>query len=218
MKLLLTSGGITNPTIARALQDLVGKPFTESSVAFVPTAANVFRGDKSWMIEDLTILRGLGFRSIDIVDISAVSRELWLPGFEMADILFFEGGDTFHLMDWIEKSGLWELLPDMLKTKVYVGVSAGSIVAGRSLDLHFSERLYAEPTGLHTRDAGLRFVDFLVRAHVGSPAFPGMNFQVLDEIAKEHPETFYAIDDETAIKVIDQEVEIVSEGSWKKYH
>ncbi|MBP6945563.1 Type 1 glutamine amidotransferase-like domain-containing protein [Patescibacteria group bacterium] len=218
MKLLLTSDGLSNPSIVNALQELVGKPFQQASVAFIPTAANVYRGDKQWIIEDLRKLQELGFRSIDLIDISAVEKDLWLPGFESADVLLFEGGSTFHLMEWIKKSGLEALLSEMLKTKVYVGISAGTIVAGRSLDLEMTPVLYGEPTGSYTEDKGLGFFDTLVRVHVNSPSFPEMTFGSLDKIAKEQSSSFYAIDDQTAIKVVDGVVEVISEGEWKKYN
>lgn len=218
MKLLLTSSGITNTSIAAALLELTGKPFNECSLAFVPTASNVYRGNKDWVIKDLRVLQDLGFKSIDIVDMSALPKELWFPGFQTADVLLFEGGNTFHLMHWMEKSGLEELLREMLKTKVYVGISAGSIVTGKSLDMSMSEKLYSEEIGPYTSDRGLGLVDFLVRAHVRSSHFPRMTFDALDEIAKEQTETFYAIDDQSAIKVVDGVVTVVSEGSWKKYH
>lgn len=218
MKLLLTSGGLSNASIVTALQELVDKPFQESSVAFVPTAANVYRGDKQWIIEDLRKLQELGFRSIDLIDISAVEKDLWLPGFESADVLLFEGGSTFHLMHWIKKSGLEALLPEMLKTKVYMGISAGSIVAGPSLDLKMTPALYGEPTASYTDDKGLGFFDTLIRVHVNGSSFPEMTCEILDRIAKEQPEPFYALDDQSAIKIVDGNVEVVSEGEWKKYN
>ena len=53
MKLLLTSGGITNKSIADALFELVGKKPEDTALVFIPTAANVETGDKSWFINDL---------------------------------------------------------------------------------------------------------------------------------------------------------------------
>ncbi|MFA6376956.1 MAG: Type 1 glutamine amidotransferase-like domain-containing protein, partial [Candidatus Paceibacterota bacterium] len=119
MKLLLTSAGISNKSIKEAFLDLVGKKPGESSVIFVPTAANVEAGDKGWLIEDLVNLKGMDFKSVDISDISAVQESIWRPQFETADVLFFEGGNEYYLMEWIEKSGLKPLLPEFLKTKVF---------------------------------------------------------------------------------------------------
>lgn len=218
MKLLLTSAGFTNKTIINAFLELAEKPFAELNLAFVPTAANAEGGDKGWLIDDLINLKSLGFKQVDIVDISALPKNLWLPRLEEADVVYVEGGNTFHLMYWIEKSGLKELLPEMLKTKVYVGVSAGSMVACKNLDLSTSERLYDEKPGEDDKDDGLGYVDFLVRPHLNSPYFPKVNLENLEEIAKEIPDTFYAIDDQTAVKVVNGKFDIVSEGVWKKFN
>ena len=112
MKLLLTSGGITNKSIADALFELVGKKPEDTSLVFIPTASNVEKGDKDWLIDDLVNLKKQNFKSIDIADISAIDKKLWLPRMEEADVLFFEGGNTYHLMEWMNKSGLTEILPE----------------------------------------------------------------------------------------------------------
>ncbi len=133
MKLLLTSGGLTNKTIVKALTELVGKVPAETSLVFVPTASNVETGDKDWFINDLLNIHKQGFKSVAITDISAVPEAVWRPQFEAADVLFFEGGNTYHLMEWVNRSGLAALLPELLKTKVWVGVSAGSLVTNPDL-------------------------------------------------------------------------------------
>lgn len=218
MRLLLTSGGLSNKSIVDALLELTEKSFSELNLAFVPTASNVEKGDKDWLIDDLIRCKNLGFKSIDIVDISAIPRDLWFPRFQEADIFFIEGGNTFHLMYWIEKSGMKELLPELLKTKVYVGVSAGSMVACKSLGLSTSERLYHGEVGKYEKDRGLGLVDFSIRPHLNSPYFPNVNLKNLEEISKDFPDTFYTIDDNTAIKVIDEKMEIISEGKWKRFN
>lgn len=218
MKLLLTSGGLSNESIINALLELTERPFAELNLAFIPTAANVEQGDKDWMINDLVTCTKLGFKSIDIVDISALPKDIWLTRLQEADIFFVEGGNTFHLMDWIEKSGLKDLLPEMLKSKVYVGVSAGSMVVCPSLDLSTSDRLYSESIGKYKKDEGLGFVDFLIRPHLNSPYFPNVNLENLETLAQELTNTFYAIDDNTAIKVVDGKIEVISEGEWRRFN
>ena len=142
MKLLLTSGGVTNGRIASALFDLVGKRAEETKIVVIPTASNVEVGDKSWLINDLVNLKKLNFKEIEIADISAVEEKIWRPKLERADVLFFEGGSSYHLMEWLNKSGLADLLPELLKTRVYVGVSAGSNVTNKDLALKLSKELY----------------------------------------------------------------------------
>jgi len=99
MKLLLTSNGLSNKSVANALFDLVGKKPENTSLAFIPTASNIITGDKGWLIDDLVNLKKQNFKSIDIVDISAVSKKVWETKFKEADILFFEGGDEYYLME-----------------------------------------------------------------------------------------------------------------------
>ncbi len=218
MKLLLTSNGLCNKTIVNTLADLLGKPFEKSSIAFIPTAANVVPGDKNWVINDLANCRKAGFAIVDIVDIAALSKDEWQPRLEAADVLLFGGGNTFYLMHCIEKSGLDKLLPEYLKTKVYVGISAGSMVTGKYIRLSDSKKLYYPDIKGYQDDAGLNLVDFSFRPHFNSPIFPNVNKEVLEKITKSFPETVYALDDESAIKIDGQKFDIVTEGKYLKFN
>ncbi len=219
MKLLLTSAGLINQSIRSALEELVGKPLDEAKLAFIPTAANVEKGDKEWLINNLSDAKSMFF-SVDIVDISAIPKELWLPRLEDAEVLLFGGGNTFHLMHWIEKSGLKKLLPKLLKTRTYVGISAGSIAAGRTLLTSDSDRLlyYENEAVGYTNDKGLGLVNFHIRPHLDSPYFPNIREQLLETLSKEIKEPLYAIDDETAIQVMDEVKSVISEGTWKRFN
>ena len=215
MKLLLTSAGFTNDSIKKALLDLTGRSLDQLNLAFIPTAADVGKGDKGWLIDDLSNCKNLGFASIDIVDISAIPKGIWEEKLKNADILLFGGGNTFHLMYWLNKSGLAEMLPEMLKEKIYVGISAGSIVASHKLSVSDSERLYCPEGYVPDKDEpGLGFVNFHIRPHLNSPYFPKLRKDILEELAKELSEPLYAIDNQTAIKVVDDKIEIISEGEY----
>jgi len=214
MKLLLTSGGLTNKSISEALFDLVGKKPENTSLVFIPTASNVEMGEKDWLINDLINLKKQGFKSIDIADISAVPEEVWRPKFEEADVLFFEGGNTYHLMEWINKSRLAKLLPEYLKTKIWVGVSAGSMVTNSDLALKISQALYEEDLNKIGDMSGLDYVDFYFIPHLNSPYFPKLIEENIKKLAKRISKKIYAMDDQSALKVVDGKVEVVSEGKW----
>lgn len=214
MKLLLTSGGLANRSIVNALFDLVGKKPEDTSLVFIPTASNVEKGDKDWLIDDLVNLKNQNFKSIDIADISAVDKKIWLPKFEEADVLFFEGGNTYHLMEWINKSGLKKLLPKLLKDKVYVGVSAGSMVTNKDLLLKISQIIYEEDLDRSEDMAGLNYVDFYCLPHLNSQYFPKLREANIREAIKGITEKVYALDDQSALKVVDKKVEIISEGKY----
>lgn len=218
MKLLLTSAGISNKSISCALLELTEKPFSELNLAFVPTAANVEKGDKFWLIDDLINLKNLGFKQVDIVDISALSQDVWLPRLKEANVIYVEGGNNYYLMECFKKTGLQDLLPELLKTRVYVGVSAGSMVVGSSNDLNMAQRLWLEDVVQYDNDDALGYVNFIIRPHLNSPYFPNVNLENLEKISKEFVDTFYVIDDNTAIKVVDGEVDVISEGVWKKFN
>jgi dipeptidase E len=214
MKLLLTSSGLSNQSIADALIDLVGKKAGDISVAFIPTASNVEAGDKDWFIDDLINLKKQNFKSIDIVDISAIDKKLWLPRLEEADVLFFEGGNTYHLMEWINKSGLADLLPELLKTRIYAGVSAGSMVTNKDLALEISQVVYGEDLDKTEDMDGLNFVDFYLLPHLNSEWFPKVRKETIEEAIRGMAEKVYALDDQSALKVVDDNVEIISEGKY----
>jgi len=219
VKLLLTSNGLCNKSIVNALSHLLSKPFEESSIAFIPTAANVQIGDKRWVIKHLVNFNDLGFKSIDIVDISAVTKEQWEPRLSSADVLYFGGGNTYHLMHWVKKSGLKKALPEYLKSKVYVGSSAGSIIAGKSIFLTQAKKLYYEDIKGYPEEKFLELVNFSIRPHFNNkPHFPQVNAKTIGEFAKKLPETIYALDDESAIKVVDDRIEIISEGEYLKFN
>jgi len=214
MKLLLTSGGITNKSIEKALFGLLDRKPEETSVVFVPTAANVEVGDKGWLIDDLANLKRMNFKSVDIADISAVKENIWRPKFEQADVLFFEGGNEYYLMEWINKSGLKSILPEFLKTKVYVGVSAGSMVAGKNLDIKIMQTAYEEDLDKNQNMACMGLADFNFFPHLNSPYFKKVRAGLMKELAKEIPEKAYILDDNSALKVIDGKIEVISEDEW----
>lgn len=217
MKLLLTSAGISNNSIAKAFEEMVGVVGEKVKIAVIPTASNVEEGDKGWLIKDYQNLKDRNYQ-VDIVDISALPKEIWLSRLEAANVLLFEGGNTFYLMSWLRKSGLDKQLTELLKTRVYTGVSAGSMVPTVSLRMSTSQKTYSEQTFPLENDNGLGLVNFHVRPHLNSEFFPKAREEYIKEIAKEIPEPIYAIDDQTAVKVVDGNTEIVSEGKYLVYN
>jgi len=218
MKLLLTSAGITNPSLAKALSELVEKPFDQCNLVFIPTASNIEEGDKGWLLEDYRNLGKLGLMAIDIVDISALPQDIWQPRLEKADILVVGGGNTFYLMYWLRKSGLDKLLPELLKTRIYVGISAGSMVVSRSIFLTADKPIFGEDRFGNTDDSGLNLIDFYIRPHFNSPYFPKAKEEYVIQVAKSVSEAIFALDDNSGIKVVNDKINVISEGEWKKFN
>ncbi|HEU0080444.1 MAG TPA: Type 1 glutamine amidotransferase-like domain-containing protein [Candidatus Paceibacterota bacterium] len=214
MKLLLTSAGITNKAIEGAFFELAGKKASRISLAFIPTAANVEPGDKGWLLDNLAQIQRLGLKSVDIVDISALEKKQWLPRLEAADVIFVGGGNTYHLMEWLNKSGLAAELPRLLETRLYAGISAGTMVTNPDLSLKISQIVYEEDFDRKEDMPGLGFVDFYVLPHLDSKWFPLLREKNIRKAVEGTGRKTYALDDASAIKVADEKVEVVSEGNW----
>lgn len=217
MKLLLSSNGFTNQAIANALFELVGKKPEDTALVFISTASNVEMGDKNWFINDLINIRKQNFKSIAITDISSVSEDIWRPQLEESDVLFFEGGNTYHLMRWINDSGLIKLLSDMLKAKVYMGLSAGSMITGPDLNLRLSKAIYGEEVEKDSM-AGLGLVDFYFLSHLNNPHFPARIQANLKEMMRDITRKTYVLDDHSALSVIDGRVKVVGGGQYLEFN
>ncbi|MFH1601531.1 MAG: Type 1 glutamine amidotransferase-like domain-containing protein [Candidatus Shapirobacteria bacterium] len=217
MKLLLTSGGLANNSIIDSLKNLTQKPFSELNLGLIPTAANLEAGDKWWLIEDLETCKKLGFKSIDLIDISALPEKIYRQRLEKTNVLLFEGGNTYHLMYWVKQSGLIILLPELLKERVYIGISAGSIIATPSMVFCKEEKEAILDIGEDIGDEGLGLVNFLVEPHINNKHFPELTFDYVKMNSAKIDCPIYALDDNSAVEVINGQIRVVSEGNWKKF-
>jgi dipeptidase E len=156
----------------------------------------------------------LGWKSLGVLELTAlpsIKKEYWIAAVREADTLLVQGGDVWYLCRWMRESGLADLLPS-LHEKVYVGISAGSMVTAPI----FGET-YDNLNKPFVIDKGLGLVDFALLPHVDHKDHPESSTANVERMAAEVPVPTYAIDDETAIKVVDGTVEVVSEGHWKLF-
>jgi dipeptidase E len=226
MKLLLTSSGISNPSIESALVGLLGKPIAESSALIIPTAIYPFPdgAGEAWRAicgKAASPLCDVGWKSLGVLELTAlpsIQEESWIPIVRETDALLVWGGDVLYLSYWMRQSGLAALLPS-LSQLVYVGVSAGSIVTTPyNCDAEFN--LQYVPAGsdqAREGDGALGLVDFALRVHLDREGFDDSSMANVEAWAAGIPVPTYAIDDQTAIKVVDGAVEVVSEGNWKLF-
>lgn len=209
MKLLLTSAGIRNQDLANALAELIGKPAVETKVGLIPTAENVEAGSKDFLLSQYDSLRSYGYNWIDIIDPSAEGTD-WKARLEAVDIIFVSGGNTFHLLNEVRKTGLGDWLRRNIHDKVYVGVSAGSIITTPNISVASIDDGDENLIGL-TDLTGLGLVDFEVSPH--TPDW--VSYEANEEYAQNIPNKLYLIDDETGIKVVDSSVVVVGMGKHR---
>ncbi len=209
MKLLLTSNGLSNESLRNTLRKLVKG---QIKIAFIPTASNVVDEEKSWLINDLNNCNKVG--SVDIVDISALPKSVWLPRLKKANVIVVGGGNSIYLMECIVSSGLKEEILALLKNRIYIGISAGSTVSAKTLNTS-SKILFADKK--KNASEGLGLVDFYIRPHLNSPKFPKCNDKNLKKLVGRIHGNVYAIDDKSGILVDGDKISVISEGEWKLY-
>ncbi|MEU7838690.1 Type 1 glutamine amidotransferase-like domain-containing protein [Nonomuraea sp. NPDC049129] len=218
MKLLLTSGGVTNAGIRDALVDLLGKPIADSSALCIPTAEYghpMCTPASAWRFiagQTPAPMCDLGWKSVGLLELTAlpsIGKDRWVPWVQEADVLLVDGGEATYLCHWMRQSGLADLLPSLSET-VWVGVSAGSMVMTPRIGDYFVE--WTPPTG---SDRTLGVVDFSIFPHLGHELMPGNTMADAERWAADIAGPAYAIDDQTAIKVTDGTVEVVSERRWR---
>lgn len=197
MKLLLTSAGIKTKTLENTLLALADQPTSKLKVAFIPTAANVEEEDKTWLVDNLVELRDLHFSLLDIVDIAALSAEASRERLQDADIIVIGGGKTDYLVEQLRLKELDGVFQEWLASKIFVGISAGSVMAGPVINPH--------------GDKGLGWVDFLVVPHMGA-AFTNRTEDQVRAAGDHLQKDIYWLSDDAAVLVKDSEVSVVGEG------
>lgn len=221
MRLLLTSGGVTNPSIRDALVDLLGKPIEDSRALCIPTAMYghpaVGPGVRAWQFisgSSTNPMVDLGWKSVGVLELTALpslAEEAWVPVVRGADVLLAAGGDVLYLAHWMRQCGLVDMIPSLDRT-VWVGLSAGSMVMTPEVGEDFIQ--WRPPTG---DDTGLGLVDFSICPHLAPDGEPGNSMEEAEQWAAGIAGQAYAMDDQTAIVVRDGTTEVVSEGSWKYF-
>ncbi|HEX9038384.1 MAG TPA: Type 1 glutamine amidotransferase-like domain-containing protein [Ktedonobacterales bacterium] len=242
MNLLLTSAGIKNASIRGALGELLGKPIAESSALIIPTAIYPFPGGAGMAYR---LIRGLaasplcelGWKSLGVLELTAlpsIDADAWVPTVQETDALLVGGGDPLYLSHWIRQSGLADLLRALRRDAVYVGVSAGSMAAaatfsetypvppmGAGESLTSEGVVFATPQGDISRTLvtaqGAGLVDFALIPHLDHKDHPDASLANAEKWAARLSVPTYAIDDQTAVKVSDGAIEVVSEGRWKLF-
>ena len=217
MKLLLTSGGVTNPSIHAALVDMLGKPVEDARALLVPTAQwghpmcgpasarGFVAAGPTWHASS-----GLDWGSTGLLELTAlptIGADRWVPWVREADVLVVDGGDATYLHHWLRESGLVDVLatlPDL----VWVGISAGSMVMTPRIGQDFVSWDGAPD------DRTLGLVDFSIFPHLD--LFPTNTMADAERWAAGLGHPSYVLDEQSAVAVVDGRVEVVSEGTWRR--
>ena len=212
MKLLLCSSDFTDLEIKTKLEELVGKPLKQANVAVINEASAVEAGDKRWLIDGLKLLDET-CADIDFVNLLALSQEEVIERLNTADIIFCFGGNTEYLKTVFDKTGFSEILPKFLEKKVWVGSSAGSCVLGNKISSKSFKQIYPDEPSFGVNEY-LGIVNLSIVPHLHS-FIPDNAIDILKEESKLQDYPVYAISDNCAIVVEDDNIELIGKDGYK---
>lgn len=220
MKLLLTSAGVCNAAIYNALLGMLPRPLEECRALAIPTGSygsSYSTPEGAWRFvsgqETSIPMTALGWASVGILELTSlpdIAPERWTGWVQSADVLLVNGGDASYLAHWVRRSGLADMLPSLQDT-LWLGFSAGSMVLTPRIGQDFVTWAGAPD------DKTLGLVDFAIFPHLDHPDLPENTMADAERWAAGIDLPAYAIDDETALRVVDGEVTVVTEGSWRQF-
>jgi dipeptidase E len=171
MKLYLTSYRIPVPD---ELFAMLPKSSPETKLAYIPNAKD-YKSPSEYQesMEDVRLYsEQLGF-SGDVVDLRmfTTSQALY-EKLKAYDLIWVLGGNTFILRHEMRRSGFDSIIGKLLEAgRVYIGESAGAIVAGANLK---GAEVADEPElAKELVWEGLTLADLIIAPHADSQDFPG---------------------------------------------
>jgi dipeptidase E len=200
MKLLLTSDGFTNPTIGKKFLDLIGKSPAEIRLLFIPTACRSPE-ELKYVAESRRELIDMGIPAAQVADID-LSHPYSNAELASFDAVYVCGGNTFYLLSQLRKYGVDGKLIDMVKDgKVYLGVSAGTVIAGP--DASIASPFDENDVGL-TDMRGMQLIDCVITPH-----YDKKEQSIIDAYAEKSSHRLIRLKDGQAVLVIDEQEQII---------
>jgi dipeptidase E len=198
---------------------MLGQPIEESNALCIPTATYVSPGGAAaaWRFiagRASTPMCELDWKSLGVLELAAlpsIDRDLWFPMVQQADAILVNGGDPMYLSYWMQESGFADVLATQYDG-VYVGLSAGSMVLAPHVGEDFV-RWKPREGG----DKALGLIEFSIFPHLDHVDMPTNSMADAEQWAATIPGPAYALDDQSAIRVVDDVVDVVTEGHWKYF-
>ncbi|MEI4828627.1 Type 1 glutamine amidotransferase-like domain-containing protein [Bacillus sp. FJAT-53711] len=130
-KLLLTSNGFFTEQIKKQFLQLTDEEPSDLKVSIITTASPLKENNQYAKKAKEDFIQ-MGFHTIDFTDIEYDEPET----LRQYDVIYINGGNPFYLLYHMKKSGSDLVLKDLAnKNIIIVGVSAGAIILGPSIDV-----------------------------------------------------------------------------------
>ena len=219
MKLLLTSNGIKNQILVQTFFQLIDNNASARRVAFIPTAGLIYDSDKRWLVEAMhNFAVNAPWMSFDVVDLAGLTPQMAYDRLSKSDVLVAWGGNEHFLAYALEHSGIAGRLRELLEDRVWIGASAGSSVLGGDIPAKVLEQVYGEATPEEYRSSRfLEIIEPAIFSHYESPDYPGASDESLEGQVEFLGRKAYAIDDNSALLISGQQIEVISAGKWRLF-
>lgn len=211
MKLILASQGFMTPEIAKAVEEMVGKPLEKINVAIINEAYVALAGekDKRWLIRELSQLESYIGGNIDFINLRACTKQEIRQRLEIADMMYIVGGKQLVLPQLFKETGFDEIVKEFANKKVVMGTSAGAIVLGRQIE---ATKYWKEQYGITKEEIGektLGLTNFNIIPHYLRGERKKWDREFYEKVLQENPFTVYAVKDEQAILWEDNHITFV---------
>ena len=197
---------------AGLLPDFVGEDLTGKKAVFIPTAGmhEMSAQDRevldyiNWT--DREALQNLGF-VVEDLEVSSEPYDVIEKSISNADCIFICGGSTFFLLQELKRKGADKLiLRHVQQGKLYMGTSAGSIIAQKDIIADGVDDPKFGPD-LNGDFSALGFIDFYLYVHYGSHYWGDDEEYIKKYYAKLN---YKKVSDKQAVTVDGEKIEIVT--------
>ncbi len=206
--ILLTSN---TPPVVKDLFERYIKDSNAKTLVFVETAAEIETGDMEWLEADYDAWVGVG---LEVTRYTVTGKDSVQIEKDLAehDIIYLSGGNTFYLLQQLQKTGAIPVIQKLVKEgKIYIGTSAGSIVAGPDISAvkNLDNESVAPELGGYM---GLSLTDIVTLPHWGSVHFRDLYLNQRLDHAYDNPvqkivlltdNQYLAVEDNGSMRIFD---------------
>lgn len=205
MKLFLAS--LANVSLDLVLPLLPAGPH-QLKLAFIPTAADPYPVDnRPWAIADRQKVIDMGF-SVTDYDIKGKSHAQHLSALDSFDVIFVTGGNTYYLLNEMQKSGFDLALKELIQNgKIYIGCSAGSCIMCPTID-HVELVEHKEVVPEMQSFDGLGLVSQLILPHYGRSKYADRHGEILAQ--QKYGSRILPLRDDQVLVVNGKKIEVVT--------
>ena len=200
--LLLTSSGMSGTK--EEILSVLSKPADKVRVAHIITASKV-EENTSYVDKDRELMKEAGF-NVEDIDIEGKNKSQLMKILEDEDIIYVQGGNTYYLLKQMRKSGFDKIIKKLLtKGIIYIGVSAGSIVTGETIETA-GWKTDKNKFGLFNLK-GLKLVKSNIFVH-----YKPEDAEIIKQKSKKIKKQLRILTDQQALFVFGKKITLVGEG------